>query len=105
MVRQPAEPATGNNGGHSPAIRARGGNVDNMSSQSHAFETARAHPFPNADVTRTSHGLFPDPDAASPCSTRLSRPSARARLPVLDRDVGALLLLRDALAARALHGE
>src|SRR5262249_39799367 len=57
------------------------------------------------DVIRTSHGLFPDPDAASPCLTRFSRPSARARLSVLDRDVGALLLLRDALAARPLHGE
>src|SRR5262249_41240674 len=36
---------------------------------------------------------------------RVPRPSARARLPVRDRDVGALLVLRDAGAARALHGQ
>ena len=45
-----------------------------------------------------------DPDAASPRRATF-RPSARARLPVRHRDVGALLLLRDARAARALHGE
>ena len=36
---------------------------------------------------------------------RTVRASARADLPVHDRNVGALLLLRDALAARALHDE
>src|SRR5262245_15617042 len=71
-----------------------------MSSQSHAFEDI---PLPNAQVTRISHGLYPD--AASPRPGRFIWPPARAGLPVLDRDVGALLLLRDACAAHALHGE
>src|SRR5258705_10469538 len=43
----------------------------------------------------------PDPRQAG----RALRPPARALLPVRDRDVGALLLLRHARAARALHGE
>src|SRR5258708_8680148 len=36
---------------------------------------------------------------------RPARPSTRTHGPVRDRDVGALLLLRDAGAARALHGQ
>src|SRR5947199_6958849 len=71
-----------------------------MSSQSHAFEDT---PLSNAQVTRTSHGLYPD--VAPPRPGRSIWPPARAFLPVLDRDVGALLLLRDARAARPLHGE
>ena len=42
---------------------------------------------------------------AAAAQARAVRPSARADLPVHDRDVGALLLLRHALAARALHDE
>src|SRR5258708_16812444 len=36
---------------------------------------------------------------------RSTRPSTRTHVPVRDRDVGALLLLRDAGAARPLHGQ
>src|SRR5262245_59663216 len=71
-----------------------------MSSQSHAFENTA---FPNAQVTRTSHGLYPDAAPARPGRSIWS--PARAFIPVLHRDVGALLLLRDARAARPLHGE
>src|SRR5262249_32326991 len=71
-----------------------------MSSQSHAFEDTA---FPNAQVTRTSHGLYPDAAPARPGRSIWS--PARAFIPVLHRDVGALLLLWDARAARPLHGE
>src|SRR5262245_48399458 len=71
-----------------------------MSSQPHAFEDT---PLPNAQVTRTLHGLYPDAAPARPA--RFIWPPARAIFPVHHRDVGALLLLRDAFAARPLHGE
>ena len=45
------------------------------------------------------------PPPAAAAGAEIVRPSARAHLPVHDRDVGALLLLRDALAACALHDE
>ena len=45
-------------------------------------------------------------DTPKPAETRRAlRPSARADVPVHHRDVGALFLLRDALAPHPLHGE
>ena len=41
----------------------------------------------------------------APARRRPVRPSARPHFSVRDRDVGALLLLRDARAARPLHGQ
>src|SRR6266545_8201622 len=58
------------------------------------------------DVTGNLHnGHDRNARREPPCERRLPWPPARALLPVRDRDVGALLLLRDARAPRALHGE